>query len=105
MSFKEYQETRQRHPNMLLLFRIGDRYELYGEDAEVAGRLLNLDVATKTDEGTREQVARASFSHESLQESLRRLLQAGHRVAICDQVTEQPAQNSPPTLFDDVDDR
>jgi DNA mismatch repair protein MutS len=68
---------------MLLLFRMGDFYELFDEDAKVAARVLGLTLTTSD-----KTLAMAGFPHHSLETYLRKLLQGGHRVAICDQVQE-----------------
>src|SRR5437899_10302293 len=70
---------------MLLLFRMGDFYELFDEDAGTAARLLGLTLTSRD-----KTVSMAGFPHHSLEGYLRKLLQAGLRVAICDQV-EDPA--------------
>jgi DNA mismatch repair protein MutS len=82
---QQYQEAKERHPGMLLLFRMGDFYELFDEDAGTAARLLGLTLTSRD-----KTVSMAGFPHHSLEGYLRKLLQAGHRVAICDQV-EDPA--------------
>src|SRR5437660_12379180 len=82
---KQYQEAKQRHPGMLLLFRMGDFYELFNSDAEVAARVLGLTLTSRD-----KTVPMAGFPHHALDNYLRKLLHAGHRVAICDQV-EDPA--------------
>ncbi len=82
---QQYREARQRHPGMVLLFRMGDFYELFFEDAEVVSRLLGLTLTSRD-----KNVPMAGFPHHQLDAYLRRLLHAGHRVAICDQV-EDPA--------------
>src|SRR5205823_796831 len=82
---QQYQEAKERHPGMLLLFRMGDFYELFNEDAETAARLLGLTLTSRD-----KQVPMAGFPHHQLETYLRKLLQIGQRVAICDQV-EDPA--------------
>jgi len=82
---QQYQEAKDRHPGMLLLFRMGDFYELFDTDAETAARVLGLTLTSRD-----KTVSMAGFPHHSLESYLRKLLQAGHRVAICDQV-EDPA--------------
>src|SRR5437867_1609201 len=82
---QQYREAKDRHPGMLLLFRMGDFYELFDSDAETAARLLGLTLTSRD-----KTVSMAGFPHHSLEGYLRKLLQAGHRVAICDQV-EDPA--------------
>ncbi len=82
---QQYREAKERHPGMLLLFRMGDFYEMFNADAEVAARLLGLTLTSRD-----KTVPMAGFPHHALEPYLRKLLQAGQRVAICDQV-EDPA--------------
>jgi DNA mismatch repair protein MutS len=82
---QQYREAKQRHPGMLLLFRMGDFYELFFEDAEVVSRSLGLTLTSRDGD-----VPMAGFPHRALETHLRNLLHAGHRVAVCDQV-EDPA--------------
>src|SRR5436190_20169807 len=82
---QQYQEAKQRHPGMLLLFRMGDFYELFDEDAQTAVRVLGLTLTSRD-----KTIPMAGFPHHALDPCLRKLLHAGHRVAICDQV-EDPA--------------
>ncbi len=80
---QQYREARQRHPGMLLLFRMGDFYELFEDDAEVASRVLGLTLTSRD-----KILPMAGFPHHALEGYLRKLLHAGHRVAVCDQVEE-----------------
>src|ERR671925_170461 len=82
---EQYQQARECHPGMLLLFRMGDFYELFYEDAEVVSRVLGLTLTSRD-----KTIPMAGFPHHALDSHLRKLLHAGHRVAICDQV-EDPA--------------
>jgi DNA mismatch repair protein MutS len=82
---QQYREAKERHPGMLLLFRMGDFYETFDADAEIAAKLLGLTLTSRD-----KSIPMAGFPHHSLETHLRRLLQAGQRVAICDQV-EDPA--------------
>src|SRR5918997_6880141 len=82
---QQYQEAKARHPGMLLLFRMGDFYELFDADAEVAARVLGLTLTSRD-----KQIPMAGFPHHQLEAYLKKLLHAGHRVAVCDQV-EDPA--------------
>jgi DNA mismatch repair protein MutS len=82
---QQYRDAKERHPGMLLLFRMGDFYELFDADAEVAARVLGLTLTSRD-----KTVPMAGFPHHSLETHLRKLLHAGHRVAVCDQV-EDPA--------------
>lgn len=83
---QQYRDAKERHPGMLLLFRMGDFYELFNSDAELAARVLGLTLTSRD-----KTVPMAGFPHHQLEAYLRKLLKAGHRVAICDQV-EDPAQ-------------
>ena len=85
---QQYQEAKQRHPGTLLLFHMGDFYELFHDDAELAARELQLTLTSRDKD---RQVKMAGFPHDALDTYLRRLLAAGHRVAICEQV-EDPSQ-------------
>src|SRR5580704_6485981 len=82
---QQYRDAKERHPGMLLLFRMGDFYELFHEDAEVASRVLGLTLTSR--DGS---IPMAGFPVKALDTHLRNLLLAGHRVAVCDQV-EDPA--------------
>ncbi|MCS7166897.1 MAG: DNA mismatch repair protein MutS [Gemmatales bacterium] len=82
---QQYRDIKSRHPDMLLLFRLGDFYEMFYEDAITASRVLQLTLTSRD-----KQVPMAGFPHHSLDQHLRRLLQAGFRVAVCEQV-EDPA--------------
>jgi len=83
---QQYREAKDRHPGMLLFFRMGDFYELFDADAEVAAKVLGLTL-TSRDKTT----PMAGFPYHQLENYLHKLLRAGLRVAICDQV-EDPAQ-------------
>lgn len=78
---KQYKELKKKHPDALLLFRCGDFYETYNEDADTAGKVLGITVSTSTWDNTH----MAGFPHHALDTYLPRLIRAGHRVAICDQ--------------------
>jgi DNA mismatch repair protein MutS len=79
---QQYREVKERHAGALVLFRVGDFFELFGDDAEVAARDLGLAL-TSRDRGA---VPMAGFPHHALEAHLTRLVQAGHRVAVCDQI-------------------
>jgi DNA mismatch repair protein MutS len=80
---QQYREAKERHPGTLLFFRNGDFYELFEEDAELGARLLGITL-TRRDK----TIPMAGVPHESLERYLARLLQAGHRVAICEQMED-----------------
>src|SRR6516165_8920423 len=82
---QQYRDAKEQHPGMLLLFRMGDFYELFEDDAQTAARVLGLTLTSRD-----KTVPMAGFPHHALDGHLRKLLQGGYRVAICDQV-EDPA--------------
>src|SRR5215210_5748904 len=82
---QQYRDAKERHPGMLLFFRMGDFYELFEADAEVAARVLGLTLTSRD-----RTIPMAGFPHHQLENYLPKLLAAGHRVAVCDQV-EDPA--------------
>jgi DNA mismatch repair protein MutS len=82
---QQYREAKEQHPGMLLLFRMGDFYELFDADAQTAARVLGLTLTSRD-----KTIPMAGFPHHALDNYLKKLLSAGHRVAVCDQV-EDPA--------------
>jgi len=84
---KQYNQIKARHPQALLLFRVGDFYETFGEDAIVASKILGI-VLTARKNGSAGAVELAGFPHHSLDTYLPKLVRAGQRVAICDQLED-----------------
>lgn len=84
---QQYRTAKERHPGMLLLFRMGDFFELFGEDADTAHKLLGLTLTTRD-----RTVTMAGFPHHQLEAYLRKLLHEGQRVAICEPVEESLAR-------------
>ncbi len=82
---KQYNEIKQQYPDAMLLFRVGDFYETFDTDAEKAAKILGI-VLTKRANGTASHVALAGFPHHSLDTYLPKLVKAGQRVAVCDQL-------------------
>src|SRR5215813_11643174 len=80
---QQYREAKERHPGALLFFRNGDFYELFEEDAEVGSRLLGITLTRRDKE-----IPMAGVPHHALDRYLGKLLQAGHRVAICEQMED-----------------
>src|SRR5687768_5853975 len=80
---QQYQEAKRQHPGMLLLFQIGDFYELFYEDAETAARVLHLTLTSRDKE-----IPMAGFPQHALDTYLHKLLQSGLRVAVCEQVED-----------------
>lgn len=87
---QQYREIKDRHQNAILFFRMGDFYEMFYEDAEIASRALGLTLTSRNNGGASE-VPLAGVPVKAAQEYLRRLVQQGFRVAICEQ-TEDPRQ-------------
>ncbi|HIP32360.1 MAG TPA: DNA mismatch repair protein MutS [Crocinitomicaceae bacterium] len=84
---KQYNAIKARHPQALLLFRVGDFYETFGEDAIVTSKILGI-VLTKRGNGAAGPIELAGFPHHSLDTYLPKLVRAGQRVAICDQLED-----------------
>ena len=84
---KQYNSIKARYPKALLLFRVGDFYETFGEDAIVSSKILGI-VLTARKNGSAGDVELAGFPHHSLDTYLPKLVRAGQRVAICDQLED-----------------
>lgn len=84
---KQYNAIKAKHPGALLLFRVGDFYETFGEDAIRASKILDI-VLTKRGNGAATFIELAGFPHHSLDTYLPKLVRAGNRVAICDQLED-----------------
>ncbi|OUJ69135.1 DNA mismatch repair protein MutS [Hymenobacter crusticola] len=84
---KQYYALKQQHPGALILFRVGDFYETFGEDAVTTSRILDI-ILTKRGAGTPSETPLAGFPHHSLDTHLPKLVRAGQRVAICDQLED-----------------
>lgn len=87
---RQYNEIKAKHPEALLLFRVGDFYETFGSDAVKASKILGI-VLTKRKNGAASSVELAGFPHHALDTYLPKLVNSGERVAICDQL-EDPKQ-------------
>src|SRR5579872_3830769 len=88
-AMQRYLEVKAQTPGTILLFRIGDFYELFYEDAQTAARVLGLTL-TSRDKGSTNPIPMAGFPYHQLDNYLRRLIRAGFRAAVCEQV-EDPA--------------
>ena len=85
---KQYNQIKLKYPGAMLLFRVGDFYETFGEDAVRASKILNITLTRRNNGNADDHLA--GFPHHSLDNYLPRLVRAGERVAICDQL-EDPA--------------
>ena len=84
---KQYNAIKVKHPDAILLFRVGDFYETFGEDAIKTSKILDI-ILTKRGAGSQSETELAGFPHHSLNNYLPKLIKAGNRVAICDQLED-----------------
>jgi len=84
---QQHRAIKQKYPDAILLFRVGDFYETFGEDAVIASKVLGITL-TKRNNGAASSSELAGFPHHSLDTYLHKLVKAGHRVAICDQLED-----------------
>ena len=84
---RQYFDIKSKHPDAILLFRVGDFYEMYSKDAVVGAEILGI-VQTKRSNGIADYVEMAGFPHHALDTYLPKLVRAGKRVAICDQLED-----------------
>ena len=87
---QQHRAIKQKYPDAILLFRVGDFYETFGQDAVIASRVLGITL-TKRNNGAASSMELAGFPHHALDTYLHKLVKAGYRVAICDQL-EDPKQ-------------
>ena len=87
---KQYNAIKAKYPDAMLLFRVGDFYETFGKDAIKAAGILGITL-TKRGAGSESEIELAGFPHHSINTYLPKLVKAGERVAICDQL-EDPKQ-------------
>lgn len=96
MTFKgQYDEMKAKNPDAILLMRCGDFYEAYDDDAATVAEVLGITL-TRQKDGTR----MAGFPYHALDSYLPRLVRAGKRVAICDQLTAPPNQKKPSRVIE-----
>ena len=84
---KQYYSIKDKHPDAVLLFRVGDFYETFGEDAIKAAEILGITL-TRRANGAASYVELAGFPHHALDTYLPKLVRAGQRVAICEQLED-----------------
>ncbi len=85
---RQFLSLKEKHPEALLLFRCGDFYETYLDDAEKASRILGLTLTKRSSKGNGKPIAMAGFPHHALDTYLPKLIRQGCRVAICDQLED-----------------
>lgn len=84
---QQHRAIKQKYPDAILLFRVGDFYETFGQDAVLASQILGITL-TKRNNGAASSSELAGFPHHALDTYLHKLVKAGHRVAICDQLED-----------------
>src|SRR5690554_1909695 len=84
---RQYNSFKAKYPDAILLFRIGDFYETFGEDAIKASSILGI-VLTRRANGSASHIELAGFPHHALDTYLPKLVKSGHRVAICEQLED-----------------
>src|SRR5881628_511614 len=87
---QQHRAIKQKYPDAILLFRVGDFYETFGEDAIIASQVLGITL-TKRNNGSASASELAGFPHHALDTYLHKLVKAGYRVAICDQLEDPKA--------------
>ena len=85
---RQFFEMKSKHPEALLLFRCGDFYETYCEDAVEASRILGITLTRRNNGGATGSIEMAGFPHHALDTYLPKLIRAGKRVAVCDQLED-----------------
>ena len=85
---KQFYEMKAKHPDALLLYRVGDFYETYGEDAIIASEILGITLTRRSNGTGGKNLEMAGFPHHALDTYLPKLVRAGKRVAICDQLED-----------------
>lgn len=111
---RQYFTIKDQHPDCILLFRLGDFYEMFGSDAEIASSILHIAL-TARHKGSENEIAMCGFPHFSCEQYIRKLIKAGHKVAICDQTSDPSLPGivertvtrivTPGTLLSDADDQ
>ena len=85
---KQFYEMKAKHPDALLLYRVGDFYETYGPDAIIASEILGITLTRRSNGTGGKNLEMAGFPHHALDTYLPKLVRAGKRVAICDQLED-----------------
>lgn len=91
---KQYQEMKKKHPDAILMFRVGDFYEIFGKDAVEASEILGITL-TRRMNGPDNRIELAGFPHHALDTYLPKLVRAGKRVAICEQLENPKLKRTP----------
>lgn len=84
---KQFFEMKKKHPDAILLFRVGDFYETFGEDAQDASKILGITLTSRAN-GKADRIYLAGFPHHALDTYLPKMVRAGRRVCICEQLED-----------------
>ena len=98
---QQYQEMKKKHPDAVLLFRVGDFYEIFGKDAVIASDILGITL-TRRANGKENYIELAGFPHHALDTYLPKLVRAGKRVAICEQLEDPKQKKTPKQKVDET---
>ena len=98
---QQYQEMKKKHPDAVLLFRVGDFYEIFGKDAVTASDILGITL-TRRANGKENYIELAGFPHHALDTYLPKLVRAGKRVAICEQLEDPKQKKTPKQKVDET---
>ena len=96
---KQWNDLKARHPDALLLFRVGDFYEMYNQDARKGAEILGITLTRRSSGNFKEL---AGFPHHALDTYLPKLIRAGERLAICDQL-EEPRQQKQEAVKEQIE--
>lgn len=99
---QQYLDLKQKYADAILLYRLGDFYEMFDEDAKVASKLLGIQLTARSYPRGEGRVDMAGVPHHSVQGYIKRLIDAGHRVALCEQMSEPNADGKRTLVERDV---
>src|SRR5512135_3366772 len=85
---KQYYAIKKQHPGRILFFRMGDFYELFGDDAVTASSVLGIDLTSRDHGSSGNKMPLAGVPHHTLNRYLVKMLKAGFKIAVCDQVED-----------------
>jgi DNA mismatch repair protein MutS len=89
---QQYLEIKEQHTNCILFYRMGDFYEMFFEDAKIASKILGITLTSRNNKGDTDKIPMCGIPYHAAQSYLAKLIKAGHRIAICEQI-EDPSQS------------
>jgi DNA mismatch repair protein MutS len=84
--FDRWREVKEQNPDSIVLFKVGDFYEAFDEDARTVARTIGLTLTTRNSRATGDTIPMTGFPYHALESYIAKLVQSGHRVAVCEQV-------------------